>query len=325
MRASISLCGALLVAGACDDKDRFEIREGAREPAQVQEGPVLDAGVPAGAVAASDGGAPSTGVATAADAGDSQPRKPVMVVDAQVLLSRDAGSQNTSFLPPDASSDASFARTESPAVGRAFAESEFVIQEPAALAKVLGSAARTTSEVKLLVVAPFNDDAGTALRYGPADLVDGGLIWQKPPAHPRSFGLASTEQEGRTFVSVPFKYVLEARVPANAEGVYRVYLEAEQAIFRATYNASYDEISSGELRGVLTREQLDHRPLDVASCLVACGQNGGVCTQNGSPVLAVTFDCNGQKPDTDTNGDGVLDGYRLLLGFKSRQVTPPTE
>jgi hypothetical protein len=245
-----------------------------------------------------------------------------------VLLERDAGSQ---YLPPNMPSQAKDAGSvavsvASAALGRAYAESEFVLQQPAALQKAFASLAMVNNDTRLFVIQPYTSDAGSEVRYGAADRVDGGLVWQKPPAHPRSFALAASQQNGQTLVSAAFAYVLEARVPLAAGKVFRLYLEAEQAVFRATFNMDFSEISSGELRGVLTREQLEHRPLDLASCTAACAaKNLSVCSQSSELQLAVAFDCNGQQPDVDTDGDGSLDGYLLLLSFESRAVAPPTE
>jgi hypothetical protein len=211
-------------------------------------------------------------------------------------------------------------------LGNAYAEDEYNLSEPQALAKAFASVAKIAGSTRLFVTELRVGDAGTEARYGPADLIDGGLIWQKPPAHPRSFPIAKSANDDRTLVSAPFQYVLEARVQATASSVFRLYLEAEQSVWSARFSADALRVEAGELRGVLTREEVEHRPLDLLLCSAACGASRlSFCRADRALQLATVFDCNGAQPNVDTNADGVPDGYRLVLHFESHQVEPPSD
>lgn len=210
-------------------------------------------------------------------------------------------------------------------LGKAYAESEYTLLEPVALAKAFAAVAKASGGARLFVTELYAGDAGSEARYGAADAIDGGLIWQKPPARPRSFSIGRSTTQERTLVSLPFKYVLEARVVV-AGSVFRLYLEAAQSIWSATFSADATRIVAGELRGVLTREEVEHRSLDVLSCAASCGASRATyCRSDRALHLSDAFDCNAALPDVDTDGDGQADGYRLLFAFKSQQVTAPTD
>jgi hypothetical protein len=211
-------------------------------------------------------------------------------------------------------------------LGKAYAEVDYTLLEPPVLAKAFAGLAKAGAGTRLFVTHLYASDAGAEARYGAADLIDAGLVWQKPPAHPRTFSIGKSTSLERTLVSAPFKYVLEARVVAGAGSVFRLYLEAAQSIWSATFSADATRIVAGELRGVLTREEVEHRTLDLLACAAACGANRATYCRADRPLtLATAFDCNATAPDVDTNGDGVPDAYRLLFSFSAQQVAAPRE
>lgn len=207
-------------------------------------------------------------------------------------------------------------------IGKAYAESSYDLQEPKALSAALTAAATLSADTRLFVAAIEASDAGAEVLYGAADLLDGGLVWQKPPAHPRRFALGAGDDGG--VVSAPFTYVLEARIAA-ATRVYRLYLEAEQSTWSARFSADRTSLTA-ELRGAVTRAQLEHRPLDVLSCTAACGQNSvGFCNTGSALALAAVLDCSGTAPDLDLDGDGTKDAYRLRVALRASEVAAPRE
>jgi hypothetical protein len=207
-------------------------------------------------------------------------------------------------------------------IGRAYAESSYTLEEPKALRAALSAATALSDDTRLFVAAIEASDAGVEVLYGAADLLDGGLVWQKPPAHPRRFSLGAGEDGG--VVSAPFTYVLEARIAA-ATRVYRLYLEAEQSIWSAHFSADHETLTA-ELRGAVTRAQLEHRPLDVLSCSAACGQNSlGFCNTGSALMLAAVLDCTGATPDLDLDRDGQKDAYTLRLALRATEVAAPRE
>lgn len=211
-------------------------------------------------------------------------------------------------------------------LGKAYAEVEYTLLEPPVLAKAFAGVAKASAGTRLFVTDLYAGDAGAEARYGAADLIDAGLIWQKPPAYPRSFSIGRSTTQERTLVSAPFKYVLEARVVTSVGSVFRLYLEAAQSIWSATFSADATRITAGELRGVLTREEVEHRSLDLLSCAAACATNRATYCRSDRPMyLSTAFDCNAAPPDVDTDGDGKPDGYRLLFSFSSQQVSSPRE
>jgi hypothetical protein len=102
--------------------------------------------------------------------------------------------------------------------------------------------------------------------------------------------------------------------------VSRLYIEAAQTVWTATFSDDYESITTGALYGVILREEAENRPItvDSLSCVFVCSQP---CT--GITRLAGLLDCNGAQLGADANGDGVNDGYRLILSFTSRRVEPP--
>jgi hypothetical protein len=213
-------------------------------------------------------------------------------------------------------------------LGNAYAETEYILERPQALVDaytVLTSGVGNTT--RLFVNHLGIGDAGASVMYGAADVIDGGLVWQKPPAQPNTFPIGVSPTGERMFVSNPFKYILEARVPnpLNAASVFRVHLESEQTVWSATFSADYENITTGALYGIVTRAEAESRPLSIGAfeCLAVC-TDLGACT-SGINNLAGLLDCNGAKPDADANGDGTNDGYRLIVSFKSRRVAPPVQ
>ena len=206
-------------------------------------------------------------------------------------------------------------------IGRAYAETSYDLQEPRALTAALSVATKLTGDTRLFVSAIQAGDAGVEVLYGAADLIDGGLAWQKPPARPRRFALGAGADGG--VVSAPFTYVLEARIATTR--VYRLYLEVERSIWSASFTPDRESLTA-ELRGAVTRAQLEHRPLDVLSCTAACGQNsGGFCNTDRALTLAAVLDCTDSAPDVDLDGDGENDAYRLRVALRANQVAAPHE
>jgi hypothetical protein len=209
-------------------------------------------------------------------------------------------------------------------LGNAYADTEYNLERPEALVTAYGILTSGTGDSTRLFVNQLRaGDAGAEVLYGAADVLDGGLVWQKPP--PNSFPLGVSATGERMFASPPFKYVLEARVPnpINPASIFRIYLESEQTVWSATFSADYQNITTGALYGVVTRAEAERRPLSIGSleCLAVCNDLGACGA--GISSLAGLLDCNGAQLDADANGDGTNDGYRLIVSFRSRRVAPP--
>jgi hypothetical protein len=205
-------------------------------------------------------------------------------------------------------------------LGRAYAESTYELKEPKALSTAFAAATKLTGDTRLFVTSIQEGDAGTEVLYGAADLIDAGLEWQKPPAHPRRFALG--EGTNGAVTSAPFTYVLEARIAVSS--VYRLYLEAERSIWSATFNSDRTTLAA-ELTGAVTRAQLEHRPLDRLSCIAACGQRSAEFCDATPLRLSAVLDCTATAADLDLNSDGSNDAYRLHVVVRGAEVPPPRE
>lgn len=242
--------------------------------------------------------------------------------DASIQSSLDGGMP-IPVEPPKPLADASIM---GPPLGNAYAETEYNLERPEALVLAYGVlTAGVGSGTQLFVNHLHVRDGGATVAYGAADVLDGGLAWQKPPAEPNAFSVGVSSEGERMFVSNPFKYILEARVPnpLSASSVFRVYLESEQTVWSASFSPDYEAITTGALYGVVTRAHAESRPLSIGSleCLAVC-TDLGACGA-GISTLAGLLDCNGAQLDADADGDGTNDGYRLIVSFKSRRVAPP--
>jgi hypothetical protein len=289
--------------------------------------PVDETGGPGGGTGGSAaGGGQGGGGGGALEAGSS----PVVGNDGSTPSGGDASIQTSldggmpiPVEPPKPLPDASV--TGEP-LGNAYADTEYNLERPQALVAAYGVLTSGTGDTTRLFVNQLRaGDAGAEVLYGAADVVDGGLVWQKPPALPRSFPVGVSATGERMFASTPFKYTLEARVPnpLNPASVFRVYLESEQTVWSATFSADYQEITTGALYGIVTRAEAERRPLAIGSleCLLVC-TDLGACG-SGITSLAGLLDCNSAQLDADANGDGTNDGYRLIVSFRSRRVAPP--
>jgi hypothetical protein len=247
--------------------------------------------------------------------------------DASIQTSLDGGMP-IPVEPPTPLPDASV--TGEP-LGNAYADTEYNLERPEALVTAYGVlTGNVGNSTRLFANHLRAGDAGAEVLYGAADVLDGVLVWQMPPLRPNSFAIGVSPTGERTFVSSPFKYVLEARVPnpLNAATVFRLYLEIEQAVWSATFSADFERITSGALYGVLTRAEAERRQVSSSSDPITAGATcAALCSDifscGNSLTLAGLLDCNGAMPDADADDDGTNDGYRVIFSFRSSRVEPP--
>jgi hypothetical protein len=125
-------------------------------------------------------------------------------------------------------------------------------------------------------------------------------------------------------VSEPFTYVLSATTasPLGGTARYRLGLTAMEAIWSARPDERLQTLTEGRLRGVITRAEAETRKLSLgALCPLVCGLASSACAGQGVTHVAGLFDCTDTVPDADSNGDGVADGYRLVIAFESEHTT----
>lgn len=208
-------------------------------------------------------------------------------------------------------------------LGRAYAETSFRVQSPASLARAFDALAITAGETRLFVNVFTQGEAGVMVRYGAADADGVGSVRFQDPAFQRDFAIAPSREDPAVLVSDPFTYVLSANTasPLGGAGKYRLGLTAMEAVWSARPDASLQTLSEGRLRGVITRTEAETRKLSLgALCPLVCGLTSSACAGQGVTHLAGLFDCTDTKPDTDLDGDGVADGYRLVIAFESEQT-----
>jgi hypothetical protein len=315
VRATRALCLALaFCAAACGTADPVE--EGTAPAGSTGGGPGAGPGAGAGA-GGGVGGALDAGGASSMGGGSGGASSS----DDGAIQTMLDGGLAIPVEPPKPLADAS---VSGPPLGNAYAETEYNLERPAALVTAYGVlTAGVGSGTRLFVNHLHLRDAGATVAYGAVDVVDGGMVWQKPPAQPNTFPIGLAGE--RMFVSNPFKYILEARVPnpLNSASVFRIYLESEQTVWSASFSSDYENIVTGALYGVVTRAHAESRPLSLGAleCLAVC-TDLGACT-TGISTLAGLLDCNDAQLDADVNGDGTNDGYRLIVSFRSRRAAPP--
>jgi hypothetical protein len=223
--------------------------------------------------------------------------------------------------PPAADWDASLP----PGVlGNTYAETEFRVEKPAALAKAFDLLIADTHGTRVFVNDVREADGGAQVRYGAASpATDGGLAWQET-SPVRTFQVAPSAENPARLVSKPFNYTLRARFPnpANSNTSFLLSLSASKAVWTATVSPDFAALNDGTLYGTLTREEAEIRPLNagIGGCALGLCTDLGACAQSGLRTLADLLDCNATALDADADGDGKLDGYALALGFASERI-----
>jgi hypothetical protein len=209
-------------------------------------------------------------------------------------------------------------------VGNTYAETQFRVERPAALAKAFNLLIADTQGTRVFVNDIRQGDAGVQVRYGAASAgIDGGLAWQET-SPVRTFQITSSADDPSTLVSKPFNYTLRARFPnpASSNTSFLVSLSASKAVWTATVSPDFSGLNAGTLYGTLTREEAEIRPLNagIGGCALGLCSDLGACAQSGLQTLADLLDCNAAALDADADGDGKLDGYALALAFTSERI-----
>jgi hypothetical protein len=225
--------------------------------------------------------------------------------------------------PPPPDFDASVPES---LVGKTYADTAFDLVAPSTLRGAFDLLVGDPGSTRVFVNDVREADGGTEVRYGSASPdADGGLAWQDVSPY-RTFRIAPSTEDPALYVSERFTYTLRARVPnpANASTNFLLGLEADDAIWAARASDDYRELTDGTLRGTITRTQAQMRPLALGKGCIALCLFSPVCTRDGGvQTLADLLDCAGSTMDVDSDGDGSLDAYRLILSFASERVDFP--
>jgi hypothetical protein len=317
LRASAARLGRLLAcAGAlsagCGDGPGATVHESQRDSATA---PVVDDA----SSGPSDGGTPPSHAPSDAGAAGGE------VPDGEIATHLDGGMP----IPEKPPAPAPDAAISGKPLGNSYAETEYMLERPEGLVGAFQAVQTLSTGTTRLFVNSITEaatDGGMVdqVRYGAADSVDGGLVWQKLTAKPRTFEIGPSKDDARTLVSKPFTYTLQARVAVDADNVFSLYIESVQSVWTATFSADYENITTGALYGIITRTEAEHRPITFLACGAGCGLNLG-CSLTDQNYLSNILDCNGAKLDADVDGDGTADGYQMILSFKSQRVPTPSE
>jgi hypothetical protein len=225
--------------------------------------------------------------------------------------------------PPPPDFDASVPES---LVGKTYAETAFDLVAPSTLRGAFDLLVGDPGSTRVFVNDVREADGGTEIRYGSASPdADGGLAWQDVSPY-RTFRIAPSTEDPALYVSERFTYTLRARVPnpANASTNFLLGLEAEDAVWAARASADFQQLTDGTLRGTITRAQAELRPLNLgAGCLALCPLSPVCLRTGGVKTLADLLDCAGSTRDVDSDGDGALDAYRLVIAFASERVDFP--
>jgi hypothetical protein len=218
--------------------------------------------------------------------------------------------------------------------GRAFVETNYVLEQPSALTNVVSVAKGLFSDTGFFLteVAGLEGDAARVY-YGGGDRLeqhdDGPDVyrWQLPDDLPSFLmrRLQDPEQplQGNTWRSDVFDYELVAlfgdEVPRG-----RLGFEAVQTQVTMTFDPDLTQIMEGRIEGYITRAEAERRELGlVDNCALSRLLCPAYDCTNDPPLatFAELLDCNGVPTDSDL--DPLIEGndaYRASIFFQSERV-----
>jgi hypothetical protein len=210
-----------------------------------------------------------------------------------------------------------------------WAESDFDITEPEELTRIFEIFKSFATDVKFMVLDLDALSGSIDARYGVADILDETISpvevsWQDlADTGAITFDPARGEDsplDGDSWISGLFLYELRAAATIEFPGFDEINanfgLDAEQVTIQLWFNPLDPDRGVARLTGIVTREETESRDLgtrdefdrfDALFCETA-GYDPGIDWQ-----LADILDCNDAVLDADANGDGILDGYRIVI------------
>jgi hypothetical protein len=234
-----------------------------------------------------------------------------------------------------------------PLAGRTLVElpDRFEILQPEEITNLFADLKRFAVNNRFLAIAPVPnpiDPAELEAEYGAVDLVDEedspiAVRWQYFLRNRIVFRPVTPDEgpiDPRAWRSDEFAYDLTARVDIELPFVERIVAEIGFDAQKVTIDLVLDETGfggTGELRGLLTREEAESRIINSDAEL-----GPGRILLCPSPVpewelpedglwrMSSIFDCNGAELDGDVNDDGTNDSYVLQIAilFEAAALVP---
>jgi len=212
--------------------------------------------------------------------------------------------------------------------GSTWAEEDFRFIEPEELSGVFDFLKSFTFGVKFLALDVGEGSDVLSAVYSSADIVD-------PESDPievrlqtvgrgemtfRSTDLGDREVADRTWVSDPITYLLRTSARIEFPGMLPVDadfgLDAERMVFRVLLDPLDDSTADARAEGFVTRSEAESRTLGgrddfpgMAELFCEDPSYDPGLEWNLSDLL----DCNRAALDSDVDGDGSLDGYRVVI------------
>jgi hypothetical protein len=213
--------------------------------------------------------------------------------------------------------------------GRTYVEQSYRIREPAEVTHVFDFIKTFAADVAffMLDVSEQGDPGRRPARYGTADrlivpdTLDIVYAWQFPEIDRLMLtpvrgpgGL-----RGDVWESNQFQWNLRAHVVLEDLNVDEIIgFVAEYASVRIEF-ADDMEDGRGEFRGVVTRREAEDRYFGSSAFepfrAIICTEHPNLVPPGERWSLADIMDCNATPLDVDINGDGVLDGYNMIVDF----------
>lgn len=220
-----------------------------------------------------------------------------------------------------------------------WAESDFDITEPEELASIFEIFKTFASDVKFLVL-DFDVLSGSVdAEYGTANIIDEEVepvtvAWQTPEDIDTVRFAPARDADplaGDSWRSDTFLYELRASATIEFPGAGTITadfgLDALDVTIQVWVHPEIEEGMTGQLVGIVTREETESRDLGTAEEFerfefLLC--DDGDYEPGVEWQLSDVLDCNGAALDADSDGDGVNDGYRVVIDaiFEPAELVP---
>ena len=264
--------------------------------------------------------------------------------------SGDTGNPPDTLPPTDAGTDCSggtlcespYACIEGlcrfPVANLTFAEERFALVEPPQLSRIFNLLRTFAPDVAFFVLQTGPDSVSPQpALYGVADIRDDSMLpvavaWQTPASlEPLSFRPVAEPDAplaGWQWDSEPFTYRLNATanltLPGRPPETYTFGFNALQVV-AAFRPFGPDGPPSIVLRGVVSRAETESRLLGSDASFsplrsLFCSQSSYE-SPSANWQLSDILDCNNAPLNADIDGDGILDGYNLVVEATLRPAT----
>lgn len=209
-----------------------------------------------------------------------------------------------------------------------WAESDFDITEPEELTSIFEIFKTFASDVKFLVL-DFGVHSGSVdAAYGTANIIDEEaepitVSWQTPDDLDSVVFAPARDEDplaGDSWRSDSFLYELRASATIEFPGAGTISadfgLDALDVTIQVWARPEIPNGMTGQLVGIVTREETESRDLGTAAEFerfefLLC--DDGDYEPGLEWQLSDVLDCNGAVMDADSDGDGINDGYRVVI------------